>query len=150
VQRRGDEEVDVERPVVGAPEVDGVLQLGVALERGAVAAREAVHLRVAEPFLRAGVERHVIGVARIVFGDGGEDVVVERLLVVIHVLDGLVVHQQLPIQLQQVVGRAGLVLSAVGEAVLEERIRLGDEALGIVRDAGAPRIAALARARHHG
>ena len=137
VQRRGDEEVDVERLVVGAPEVDRVLELRVALERRAVAAGEPVHLRVAEPFLRAGIERHVIGVARIVFGDGREDVVVERLLVVIHVLRGLVVHEQLPIQFQQVVGRAGLVLAAVGEAVLPERIRLGDEALGVVRDAGA-------------
>ena len=61
-------------------------------------------LGIAEPFPRTGIERDMVGVAGIVFGDGGQDVVVQGLLVVVHVLAVLIEHEKLAAQLQQVVG----------------------------------------------
>jgi len=47
-ERGRDEEVDVQRPVVGGPcEVDGVLELVLLSRAVAVAAAEAVHVGVA-------------------------------------------------------------------------------------------------------
>jgi hypothetical protein len=60
----------------------------------AVAAAEAAHVGVAELFLRAGIERDMVGVSWIVLGDGGENVVVEPPLVLVHVLGGLIEHEE--------------------------------------------------------
>ncbi len=79
----------------------------------------------------------MVGVSRIVLGDGSENLVVQPLLVVVHVFGGLIEHEELAVQLQEIVGATGFALPAAGEPVLEKRVGLGGEAFGVVRNAGA-------------
>ena len=105
-QLGGDEQIDVER-LVAVMEVDAVAVLRVVLDARAGAAPEGVVEAVVD-LARPGAQRHVVahhaalGILR------REDVVVEGPLVVVGVLGARVPAEEVPRQLEHVVGVAGL------------------------------------------
>ena len=77
----------------------------------------------------------MIGISRATLSYRSQDIVVQRLFVVIHVLGVLVEHEQLPAELQQIVSRAGFVLAARREAVGEQGIGLRGKTFGVMPSA---------------
>src|SRR5690606_25955763 len=106
-----DKKVDIELIIVPAPEINGVLQFGAALNGGSIAAGESGHIGIAEPLDGPRSEGYMIGVGGAVLGHGGQDVVVESPLIVIHEFGPLLKEKEISGKFEHIVGRTGFVLS---------------------------------------
>ena len=135
-------EIDIQSCIVSVFEVNGILELGVALQPGAVTTAETIHIGIAETFGLANmINGDMISIAGIILSYRSQDIVIKSPLIIIHILRILVVHEKLTGQFQQVISTASLVLSGGIKTVTVKGVRLRRKIFAVIGIPGASRAA---------